>query len=105
MNDQVYSIQEISEMIKPIAKKHNISRVFIFGSYARDEATKDSDIDLIIDSPSIQTLIQLGSLYLDLEETFHKDFDLIMASSFKYNNDKLFLYNVRKDNRLIYDAS
>ena len=38
-NEQVYTIEEIAELIAPVAKKYNIPKVYIFGSYARGEAT------------------------------------------------------------------
>jgi len=42
--------QEITTIITPIVKHHPISRVILFGSYARGNPSEDSDVDLIIDS-------------------------------------------------------
>ena len=47
MNDKL-TIKEIVVYIKPLVEKYRISEVFIFGSYARDEATENSDIDLLV---------------------------------------------------------
>ena len=38
---EVYIIQKI---VKPLAEKYHISEVYIFGSYARNEATANSDV-------------------------------------------------------------
>jgi len=35
MQTQVYSIDEIREIVAPIAKQHGVDKVFLFGSYAR----------------------------------------------------------------------
>ena len=35
---KVYTIKELVSVISPIAEKHNVSRVYLFGSYARGEA-------------------------------------------------------------------
>ncbi len=48
MKNVIYTIDEIRERIVPIAQRFGLKRVILFGSYARNDATKDSDIDLII---------------------------------------------------------
>ena len=44
------TIDEIKSIITPLVSPYPISRVILFGSYARGEASPCSDIDLIIDS-------------------------------------------------------
>jgi len=43
------TLDTISEIISPVAKDLGLSRVIVFGSYARGEQTEGSDVDLIID--------------------------------------------------------
>ena len=64
-----YTIDEISQRVMPVAKRYGLSAVYLFGSYARGEATSKSDIDLLIDTSgsAIDTLFKLGGLYSDLE--------------------------------------
>ena len=47
MQKQVYSIDEIRKIVTPIAKQHGVDKVFLFGSYARGDATPASDVDLV----------------------------------------------------------
>ena len=47
----------------------------------------------------------MGALYADLEDAFNKNLDLVTTSSLKYNKDKLFLQNMRKDEKIVYDSS
>ncbi len=42
------TVDELKKKILPVAKKHNIEEIYLFGSYARGEATIDSDIDLLL---------------------------------------------------------
>ncbi|MDR1014194.1 MAG: nucleotidyltransferase domain-containing protein [Coriobacteriales bacterium] len=42
-----YTYPEIRSRIAPVAEKYGIPAVYLFGSYARDEANDDSDIDII----------------------------------------------------------
>lgn len=103
MSNEIYSIDEIKNIIAPIAKQHSVQRVFLFGSYARGDATSTSDIDLCIDSSNLKSLFALGGFYADLEDALNKSIDIVTESSLKYNTDIYFLDNLRKDRLLIYD--
>lgn len=72
----VYSIDEIKTRITPIAEKYNLSTVYIFGSYARGEATEDSDVDLLIDASNVHG-IEIGGVYEDLQLALNKSIDMI----------------------------
>ena len=41
----IYATDEIRQRITPIAEKYQLRRIYLFGSYARNEATDGSDID------------------------------------------------------------
>ena len=43
-----YTISDIERMILPILKKYSAEQAILFGSYARNEATPESDIDLMV---------------------------------------------------------
>ena len=43
-----YTISDIKKMILPILKKYSAEQAVLFGSYARNEATPESDIDLMV---------------------------------------------------------
>ena len=103
MQTQVYSIDEIREIVAPIAKQHGVDKVFLFGSYARGDATPASDVDLCVDAPKLRGLFALGGLYADLEDALKKSIDVVTTGSLKYNKDKAFLENLRKDRVLLYE--
>ena len=42
----VYSIEELKQKIIPLAVKYNLPAVYPFGSYARNEATENSDVEI-----------------------------------------------------------
>lgn len=48
MTDKIYSIDEIKHLVAPVAKEFELNEIYLFGSYSRDTANKDSDIDLYI---------------------------------------------------------
>lgn len=79
----IYTQSEIAALVQPVAEKYGLKAVFLFGSYARSEATEQSDIDLIVDTSGTQIkgLFALGALYCELEEALGKKIDLITVSA------------------------
>ena len=79
----IYTIDELKRIIGPIAQKYEIPAVYIFGSYARNEATENSDVDILIQrkGSKIVSLFDLGSLYNDLDEELGIGLDLITEDS------------------------
>ena len=79
----IYSIEQIREILIPIAEKHRLKAVFLFGSYARGTANENSDVDLIVDTEGtdLDTLFKLGGLYDELSQALNKEVDLITVSS------------------------
>jgi len=43
-------LSELTDILLPVLEESPIKKVIVFGSYARGDATGDSDIDIIIDS-------------------------------------------------------
>lgn len=83
VTDHIYSIDEITSIIAPIAKKYGAPAVYLFGSYARGTANANSDIDFLVDTDGtmLTNLFALGALYVELEEAFDKPVDLITLGS------------------------
>ena len=75
----VYTFEEIKAKTLPIIQKYRIPAMYLFGSYARGDATEASDIDFLVDTTGtgLTSLLRLGALYCDLEEAFGKRIDLI----------------------------
>lgn len=82
-NPLPYDIATIHRMITPIAMKYHLKAVYLFGSYARGEATTESDIDLLVDTEGsgLDTLFKLGELYAALEETFACPVDFVTVAA------------------------
>lgn len=45
-----YTLNEIRRTLSPVFAEYNIKSAILFGSYAKDSATEESDIDLVVDS-------------------------------------------------------
>lgn len=44
----VYSLSEVRGFIEPLLRRYNAQGASLFGSYARGEATPESDLDVIV---------------------------------------------------------
>ena len=61
-NWKVYSIGEISRIVAPIADEMGIERIYLFGSYACDEATPESDVDVVVEFERIDSYLSSTSI-------------------------------------------
>ena len=75
MSQKVYSIDEIKEILATLLENMPVYSVILFGSYAQNNANKNSDIDLIIDTKGSLMGFKLYSLNTKIEEEFKKNVD------------------------------
>jgi len=71
-------LRKIKPKIIEILKKHKVKRAGIFGSYARGEETKDSDIDILIEVGDKKfSLLDLAGLENELERNLGKKVEVL----------------------------
>lgn len=71
------TIKQIAKLAVPVLKKNDVTRAGIFGSYARGEAKKRSDVDFLIKITGRKSLLDVVGLQLDLQEKLRKKVDLV----------------------------
>jgi Predicted nucleotidyltransferases len=80
MNRDIQAI--LQERKNYLAEKFGVIEIAIFGSYARGEQGKDSDVDLIVDfKEGWKTFDNYMNLKFYLEELFGKKVDLVIKSA------------------------
>ena len=110
MNEAVYTIDEIKRRITPVAQRYRLAAVYLFGSYARGEATARSDVDLLVDlSGSTVRGMDFGVLYSDFEDALEKGLDLVTVASLEYPTDRVgqlhFREAVDRERVMLYAAA
>lgn len=78
--DLIHIIQQEKDFLK---KKYNISGIALFGSFARDEQTKNSDIDLLVefsDNPDLFTYIEINNY---LKKKLRRKVDLVTEEALR----------------------
>lgn len=96
----ILTIEEIKEKIRPICEQYNVIQLFLFGSYARGEATEKSDVDFRLVSGRDMDLFKMSGLRLDLVDALGKEVDLISHIS---EDCKIFKKHYERDAVLIYE--
>jgi predicted nucleotidyltransferase len=88
------------EKIKSFFEKFPVDRAYVFGSYARGEANKDSDIDILVELNYNQH-IGLGIIKLknDLEIILRKPVDLLTSKAVS----KHLMPFIELDKQIIYE--
>jgi len=68
-------LKKLKPKIIKILKKHKIAKAGIFGSYARGEQKKNSDIDILVEFND--SLLTLVGIEMELKKALKKKVDLL----------------------------
>ncbi len=98
MIEKRYSIEELKEIIAPIAEKYHISKVYLFDSFARGDYNELSDIDLRIEKGELKGMFALCGFYTEVEEALQMKVDILTTGSLEGN----FLRKIAKDEVVLY---
>ncbi|MEK6938171.1 MAG: nucleotidyltransferase family protein [Nanoarchaeota archaeon] len=78
VRDKKIELQKIISQIVPLLKQQGVIKAGIFGSYARGDQKKNSDIDILIQVKDKKfSLFDLVGLELELKKILRKDVDLL----------------------------
>ena len=91
-------IKQIMLKIVKILKKHGVVRAGIFGSYARGEQKKNSDIDILIKPTRDMSLFDLVGIKLEIEDKLGNKIDI---NSYKALHPQLKKQILKEEIRII----
>lgn len=80
----VLSLNTIQNIVVPVLNKHNIKYCMLFGSYAKNKARENSDIDLLIDTDI--TGLAFFKIIEELRQATHKKIDLLRLKDLEIGN-------------------
>lgn len=86
MNTKIYSIEDIKNMIYDILIHTDVDKAILFGSYAKNEQTQNSDIDILLDSNGKIKGLKFFAIIDMIREKFGKDVDIIEKSEINENS-------------------
>lgn len=69
-------LEKLSQEKEYIKDKFEVERIGLFGSYAKDTQTENSDIDIYVEFKN-KTFRNISGLWVYLEELYNKKIDLL----------------------------
>ena len=84
MLSKEYILQELSNHLPSFVVEYGVERMGLFGSYASNEQTESSDIDILVEfQPKAVTFDHYMDLKFFLEDTFESTVDLVIHEDIK----------------------
>ncbi len=74
--DKIVTVNEIKSAVEDLVEKYKVESVYLFGSYARGNATADSDIDILVFGGSQFQLTNIFAFAEELRESLQKEVDV-----------------------------
>jgi len=93
------SIDELRSVVRPVAEKYGVSKIYIFGSVARGDFNEESDYDFCIEKGKIDCILVLSEFFKDLHDAVGHEIDMVTTRSVKPE----FLNNIMKDALTVYE--
>ncbi len=78
-----YIQQKLHEEKGRLQREYNVQRIGVFGSFARGDQTRTSDIDILVELDPVIGLFQFVRLEHQLEELLGRDVDLVTPPALK----------------------
>lgn len=92
--DKTKIIQTITDYLK----RNRVREIAFFGSFARNEMTPSSDIDVLVEYTRGTTLFDIVRMQLELSEKIGRKIDLVSKNAIK----KDLMKYIKKDLQLAY---
>jgi len=87
------------KLIQSYFSNQPVLKAYLFGSFARNEATDESDLDVLVELDYNQSIgLEFIQMQIDLQELLHKNVDLVSARGLS----KYIAPIIEKEKRLIY---
>ena len=99
--DKVYQVDEIRSALSSIFAAYLVYSATLFGSYARGDATEQSDVDIVIDSRGQLLNINFYGVLDEITKRLGKQVDLFELS--EIHKPSPVLTNIQQEGVPLYD--
>lgn len=75
------NVNKIGQKILPVLRRYDVVRAALFGSFARGDNKRNSDIDILVKFKGNKSLLDLSALKISLEALLKTDVDILTYNS------------------------
>lgn len=86
MTTKIYTLEDIKEMLREVLMHTEVEKAILFGSYAKNKPTEQSDIDILIDSNGKIRGLKYFAIIDMIRQKFDKDVDIIEKTEIDKNS-------------------
>ncbi len=90
-------VRQYAPQLLKIAQKYGISKIYVFGSVARGEATALSDVDFLVEMQEGASLFGVGGFSYETEKLLGVPVDVVPISAFPQVKDQEFVMNIQRE--------
>ena len=90
-------LRQFAPQLNQIAQKHGISRVYVFGSVARGEDTRKSDVDFLLEMQPGASLFGAAGFSYEAEKLLNLKVDIVPINALSEIKDQRFVTNIQRD--------
>ena len=101
MTTKIYSIDEIKVILYEILSNTEVEKAILFGSYAKNEPTSNSDIDILLDSNGKVKGLKFYAIMGQIKEKLNKEVDVIEKT--EINKDSKIEKEIEKTGVIVYE--
>ena len=99
----IYTIEEIKNKLIPIFEEKGVIKATLFGSYAKGEATEDSDVDILAQVEDWVDDLDFCGISVDLSDSLGKEVHFLDMS--ELIPDSMADKEIKNVGRVIYDKN
>lgn len=95
-----------AKQLAAICVKHDVARLELFGSFARGNASPESDLDVLVTfQPGARVGLGIVALQQELEDLFGRTVDLMTRSAIERSSNKYLRHFVLKQTEPLYECA
>jgi len=98
----LYTLDEIRDRLTPIFQEKGVIRAVLFGSYAKGEATEESDVDIVAHVDDDMDILDFAEISGFVEDLLNKRVDFLYGGDILSNDMRL---EIEKTGVTIFEKS
>lgn len=106
--NKILEVDFLKKKLRPIFKKHKFQKAILFGSFARNEASRHSDIDLIlIQNTNLRFLDRYKGVLMEFSRALPEwDIDLLIYTPEELAaiSGRRFIQQALKEGKVLYES-